>query len=359
MTPQSKPNTDDVRIKEIKELVPPAHVFKEYPVSNRAAQVTYEARQAIHRALHGADDRLLVVIGPCSIHDYDVAMDYAHRLRKEAEKYADDLIVVMRVYFEKPRTTVGWKGLINDPRLDNTFRINEGIRLARRILLEINELGIPCATEFLDTITPQYTADLIAWGAIGARTTESQVHRELASGLSCPVGFKNGTDGNMKIAVDAIRAANSPHHFLSVTKTGHTAIVSTMGNEDCHVILRGGKEPNYDAASVDAACQEIAKAGLAARLMIDFSHGNSRKQYKLQMEVSDSVAAQLAAGEERIVGVMVESHITEGRQDLEPGKELTYGQSITDACIGWEDSVKVLEQLAAAVRARRVAEAKE
>ena len=357
MPPQNKPNTDDVRIREIKELVPPAHVFREYPVSNRAAQTTYAARQAIHRVLHGADDRLLVVIGPCSIHDYDAAMAYAKQLARQAEKYADDLIVVMRVYFEKPRTTVGWKGLINDPRLDNTFRINEGLRLARRILLEINELDLPCATEFLDTITPQYTADLIAWGAIGARTTESQVHRELASGLSCPVGFKNGTDGNMRIAVDAIRAANSPHHFLSVTKSGHTAIVSTLGNEDCHVILRGGKAPNFDAESVEAASREIAGAGLAARLMVDFSHGNSRKQYQLQMEVCDSVAAQLASGDERIIGVMVESHLVEGRQDLSADQPLVYGQSITDACIGWEDSLLVLEQLAAAVRARRVAEA--
>lgn len=358
-TQTSKPNTDDVRIREIKELVPPAHVFREYPLSNRAAQTTYAARQAIHRVLHGADDRLLVVIGPCSIHDYDLAMDYAKKLTKEAERFAEDLIVVMRVYFEKPRTTVGWKGLINDPRLDNTFRINEGLRLARRILLEINELDLPCATEFLDTITPQYTADLIAWGAIGARTTESQVHRELASGLSCPVGFKNGTDGNMRIAVDAIRSANSPHHFLSVTKSGHTAIVSTMGNEDCHVILRGGKEPNYDAASVDAACAEIAKSGLAARLMVDFSHGNSRKQFKLQMEVCDSVAEQISSGEERIMGVMVESHLVEGRQDLSPDKPLTYGQSVTDACINWDDSVAVMEKLAAAVRARRLAEAAE
>ena len=358
-TQTSKPNTDDVRIREIKELVPPAHVFREYPLSNRAAQTTYAARQAIHRVLHGADDRLLVVIGPCSIHDCDLAMDYAKKLAKEAERFAEDLIVVMRVYFEKPRTTVGWKGLINDPRLDNTFRINEGLRLARRILLEINELDLPCATEFLDTITPQYTADLIAWGAIGARTTESQVHRELASGLSCPVGFKNGTDGNMRIAVDAIRSANSPHHFLSVTKSGHTAIVSTMGNEDCHVILRGGKEPNYDAASVDAACAEIARSGLAARLMVDFSHGNSRKQFKLQMEVCDSVAEQISGGEERIMGVMVESHLVEGRQDLSPDKPLTYGQSVTDACINWDDSVAVMEKLAAAVRARRLAEAAE
>ncbi len=360
MTPNpasmTKPNTDDVRIKEIKELVPPAHVFREYPLSNRAAQVTYNARQAIHRILHGADDRLLVVIGPCSIHDYDLAMDYARKLAKEAEKYAEDLVVLMRVYFEKPRTTVGWKGLINDPRLDNSFRINEGVRLARRILLEINELDLPCATEFLDTITPQYTADLISWGAIGARTTESQVHRELASGLSCPVGFKNGTDGNMRIAVDAIRAAQSPHHFLSVTKSGHTAIVSTVGNEDCHVILRGGKEPNYSAAHVDAACKEIAAAGLAARLMVDFSHSNSRKQYKLQMEVSSDVARQIAGGEERIMGVMVESHLVEGRQDLTPGKPLEYGKSITDACINWEDSLAVLDQLAAAVRARRLVE---
>ena len=359
MMPQNKPNTDDLRIKEIKELVPPAHVFREYPVSSRAAQTTYSARQSIHRILHGADDRLLVIIGPCSIHDYAAAMEYAKKLAREADRHADDLVVLMRVYFEKPRTTVGWKGLINDPRMDNTFRINEGVRLARKILLEINELGLPCATEFLDTITPQYTADLIAWGAIGARTTESQVHRELASGLSCPVGFKNGTDGNMRIAVDAIRAANSPHHFLSVTKSGHTAIVSTMGNEDCHVILRGGKSPNFDAASVDTACEEIAKAGLAARLMVDFSHGNSRKQYKLQMEVCDSVAAQMAAGEERIVGVMVESHLVEGRQDISPDKALTYGQSVTDACIDWDDSVVVLEKLAAAVRARRVAEAVE
>jgi 3-deoxy-7-phosphoheptulonate synthase len=359
MTPHTKPNTDDVRIKEIKELVPPAHVFREYPVSNRAAQTTYSARQTIHRILHGADDRLLVVIGPCSIHDYELAMDYARKLAKEADKYKNDLLVLMRVYFEKPRTTVGWKGLINDPRLDGSFRINEGVRLARRLLLEINELDLPCATEFLDTITPQYTADLISWGAIGARTTESQVHRELASGLSCPVGFKNGTDGNMRIAVDAIRAAQSPHHFLSVTKSGHTAIVSTVGNEDCHVILRGGKEPNYDAASVDAACKDIAAAGLAAKLMVDFSHGNSRKQYKLQMEVCQDVCAQLAAGEERIMGVMVESHLTEGRQDLSPDKALEYGKSVTDACIGWEDSLALLDQLAAAVRARRLVEAAE
>ncbi len=356
MTLQSKPNTDDVRIKEIKELVPPAHVFREFPVGVQAAQTTFNARQAIHRILHGADDRLLVVIGPCSIHDVEVAMEYARRLQNEVARFEKDLLIVMRVYFEKPRTTVGWKGLINDPRMDNSFRINEGLRLARSLLLEINDLGMPCATEFLDTITPQYTADLIAWGAIGARTTESQVHRELASGLSCPVGFKNGTDGNVRIAIDAIRAAQSPHHFLSVTKGGHSAIVSTAGNEDCHVILRGGKTPNYDAAHVDAAAKEIAGAALAARLMVDLSHANSSKEFKRQIEVAKDVAAQLATGEQRIVGVMVESHLVEGRQNLVPDKALEYGKSITDACIGWDDSVSVLEILAQGVRARRLAE---
>ena len=357
MTMQSKPNTDDVRIREIKELVPPAHIFREFPVGVRAATTTYEARQGIHRILHGADNRLLVVLGPCSIHDVDSAVEYAHRLEKEASRFANDLLIVMRVYFEKPRTTVGWKGLINDPRLDNSFRINEGLRLARGLLLEINDLGLPCATEFLDTITPQYTADLIAWGAIGARTTESQVHRELASGLSCPVGFKNGTDGNIRIAIDAIRAAQSPHHFLSVTKAGRSAIVSTCGNEDCHVILRGGKEPNYDAAHVDAACREIAAANLAARLMIDASHANSNKLFKQQIEVAKETASQIATGDQRIVGVMVESHLVEGRQDLVPGQTLEYGKSITDACLGWEDSLRVLEILAKGVRARRLVEA--
>ena len=355
----SKPVTDDVRIREIKELVSPAQVLREYPAGVRAARTTYEARQGIHRILHGADDRLLVVIGPCSIHDLDAAMEYADRLAKEADRLKDDLLIVMRVYFEKPRTTVGWKGLINDPQLDNTFRINEGVRLARKVLLEVTERGLSCATEFLDTITPQYTADLIAWGAIGARTTESQVHRELASGLSCPVGFKNGTDGNIKIAVDAIRAAAAPHHFLSVTKTGHTAIVSTAGNEDCHVILRGGKTPNYDAESVAAAGKVLSESGLAQRLMVDFSHGNSSKQFKRQMDVAQDVANQLAAGEERIVGVMVESHLVEGRQDLAPGCSLEYGKSITDACIGWEDSVALLDLLAQGVRARRLVEAAE
>ena len=349
-----KPIVDDVRIKEIKELAPPAHILREFPATEIAAETTFAARQAIHRILHGADGRLLVVIGPCSIHDHDAALEYARRLQAERGRFEADLLILMRVYFEKPRTTVGWKGLINDPNLDGSFRINEGLRLARQLLYEINELGLPCATEFLDAITPQYTADLISWGAIGARTTESQVHRELASGLSCPVGFKNGTDGNVKIAVDAIRAAASPHHFLSVTKAGHSAIVSTNGNEDCHVILRGGQAPNYDAASIDAACKELANAGLAARVMIDCSHANCRKQYQRQLDVATEVGAQIAAGDDRIFGLMVESHLKPGRQDLLPGKALEYGLSITDACLGWEDSKSVLDILADAVRRRRL-----
>jgi 3-deoxy-7-phosphoheptulonate synthase len=345
---------DDVRIREIKELSPPAHILREFPASEPAAATTFDARQGIHRILHGADDRLVVVIGPCSIHDFDSAMEYARLLKAQQDRLAEDLLILMRVYFEKPRTTVGWKGLINDPRLDGSFKINEGLRLARRLLWEMNELGLPCATEFLDTITPQYTADLISWGAIGARTTESQVHRELASGLSCPVGFKNGTDGNIRIAVDAIKAAASPHHFLSVTKAGHSAIVSTNGNEDCHVILRGGREINYDAASVDAACNELGKAGLAARVMIDFSHANSRKDFKRQIDVAREVAGQMAGGEDRIFGVMVESNLKEGRQDLRPGLALDHGVSVTDACLGWEDSVAVLDILADAVIKRRL-----
>ncbi|KON80864.1 3-deoxy-7-phosphoheptulonate synthase AroG [Azoarcus sp. PA01] len=354
MSASVKIHIDDVRIQEIKELIPPAHVLREFPATPKAAEVAYEARQGIHRILFGADDRLLVVIGPCSIHDLDAALEYARKLKVEAARLKDDLLVVMRVYFEKPRTTVGWKGLINDPYLDNSFRINEGVRLARKLLWEINEMGLPAGTEFLDMITPQYIADLIAWGAIGARTTESQVHRELASGLSCPVGFKNGTDGNVRIAVDAIKAAQSPHHFLSVTKAGHSAIVTTLGNEDCHVILRGGKSTNYDAVSVDAACKELAASGVPGKVMIDFSHANSRKQHRLQIEVARDVGAQMADGDDRIIGVMVESHLKEGRQDLIPGKELEYGKSITDACLGWEDSVTVLEILAEAVRQRRV-----
>ncbi|MDQ7990611.1 MAG: 3-deoxy-7-phosphoheptulonate synthase AroG [Candidatus Dactylopiibacterium sp.] len=348
---------DDVRIREIKELIPPAHVLREFPATDAAARSAFQARQGIHRVLCGADDRLVVIIGPCSIHDTAAALDYARRLRDEAERLKGDLLIVMRVYFEKPRTTVGWKGLINDPGMDRSFRINEGLRIARKLLWEINELGLPAATEFLDMITPQYIADLIAWGAIGARTTESQVHRELASGLSCPVGFKNGTDGNVRIAVDAIKAAASPHHFLSVTKAGHSAIVSTVGNEDCHVILRGGKAPNYDAASVDEACKAMAASGIAARVMVDFSHANSNKNYALQMAVAEDVAGQLARGEDRIFGVMCESHLVAGRQDLVPGKALEYGKSVTDACLGWEESVRLLDTLAEGVRQRRVVRA--
>ncbi len=345
---------DDVRIREIKELAPPAHLIREFPVSERAERITYEARQGIHGILHAADDRLLVIIGPCSIHDPKSALDYARRLAQEKAKHAADLLIVMRVYFEKPRTTVGWKGLVNDPHLDGTFRINEGLRLARNVLLEINELGVPAGVEYLDMITPQYVADLVSWGAIGARTTESQVHRELASGLSCPVGFKNGTDGNVRIAVDAIKTSRQPHHFLSVTKGGISAIVSTNGNEDCHVILRGGSRPNYDAASVEAAAKELAAAGLEQRLMIDFSHANCAKNYQRQMDVCTDVAAQVATGDDRVIGVMVESHLHPGRQDLVPGKPLAYGVSITDPCLGWDDSVKVLERLAEAVRQRRL-----
>src|SRR3954470_24863390 len=346
--------TDDLRIKEIKELVPPAHVLREFSLSDKAAQATFDARQGIHRILHGADDRLLVIMGPCSIHDVKAAKEYAGKLKAVKTRLAEDLLIVMRVYFEKPRTTVGWKGLINDPNLDGSFSINEGIRIARELLLELNEMGMPAGCEFLDMITPQYIADLVSWGAIGARTTESQIHRELGSGLSCPVGFKNGTDGNIRIAVDAIRAAQAPHHFLSVTKGGHSAIVSTTGNEDCHVILRGGKQPNYDAPNVDAAAKGLAAAGIPARVMIDFSHGNSSKDAQKQVAVGDDVASQIAAGDERIFGVMMESHLKPGRQDLLPGKPLQYGVSITDGCLGWEDSFGVLEELAEAVRARRV-----
>jgi 3-deoxy-7-phosphoheptulonate synthase len=346
--------TDDLRIKEIKELVPPSHVLREFPISEKAARLVYETRAAIHRILHGADDRMLVIMGPCSIHDVKAAREYAGRLKRERERLGSDLLLVMRVYFEKPRTTVGWKGLINDPKLDGSFRINEGLRIARELLLDLNEIGTPVGCEYLDMITPQYIADLVAWGAIGARTTESQIHRELASGLSCPVGFKNGTDGNVRIAVDAIRAARAPHHFLSVTKAGHSAIVHTGGNEDCHIILRGGAKPNYDAASVDAAARSLAEAGVPARLMIDFSHGNSSKNPQKQMDVARDVAGQVAGGDGRIFGVMVESHLKAGRQDLVPGKELAYGVSITDGCIGWDDSRKLLGVLAEAVRKRRV-----
>lgn len=345
--------TDDLRILDLKRLSTPAEVIGDCASPEQAHDVVSETRQRLHAILQGEDDRLAVVIGPCSIHDPRAALEYAQRLAAQRARHADTLEIVMRVYFEKPRTTVGWKGLINDPDLDGSFRIDRGLRLARGLLIGINELGVPAGCEFLDMITPQYIADLVSWGAIGARTTESQVHRELASGLSCPVGFKNGTDGNVKIAVDAVQAASQPHHFLAVTKDGRTAIATTAGNGDCHVILRGGSEPNYDAASVEAASVAIAKGGLAPRLMIDASHANSRKKPENQPAVIDEIADQVATGESRIMGVMVESHLLAGRQDLEPGTPLTYGQSITDGCIDWEASLAVLDRLADAVRARR------
>jgi len=350
--------TDDLRVNEIKELAPPTHLIREFPCTENASNTTYSTRQAIHRILHGADDRMLVVIGPCSIHDPVAAREYASRLKEERRRFASELEIVMRVYFEKPRTTVGWKGLINDPDLDGSFQINKGLRIARELLLDINESGVPAGCEYLDMITPQYIADLVSWGSIGARTTESQTHRELASGLSCPVGFKNGTDGNIRIAIDAIKAASQPHHFLSVTKGGHSAIVSTVGNEDCHIILRGGQQPNYDADSVNAACLQIGKEGIAQRLMIDASHANSRKKAEAQIDICADIGAQISGGDSRVVGVMIESHLVAGRQDLRKGVDLTYGQSITDGCIGWEDSRRVLDALATAVHTRRLVSAR-
>ena len=345
--------TDDLRLREIKEVSPPSHLLREFALSDRASDTVFGARSAIHQILHGEDDRLLVVVGPCSIHDPAAARDYAARLAEQRRRLAGEIEIVMRVYFEKPRTTIGWKGLINDPDLDGSFNINKGLRTARELLLDINEMGLPAGTEYLDMITPQYITDLVSWGAIGARTTESQVHRELASGLSCPVGFKNGTDGNLRIALDAVKAASQPHHFLGVTKGGHSAIVATGGNEDCHVILRGGKRPNYDREAVAAACGEAEAAGLPCRLMVDASHGNSEKKPENQRIVVGDVAGQIAAGERRIFGMMIESHLVGGRQDQVPGQKLTYGQSITDGCIAWEDSVELLETLAGAVNARR------
>jgi len=347
------PLTSDLRIRKIEPLATPAELIEEFPCDDAVSDTVSNARNALHEILHGRDDRLAVVIGPCSIHDPKAAIEYAQRLRTLRDALGGELEIIMRVYFEKPRTTVGWKGLINDPHLDGSFRINEGLALARGLLRDINALGLPAGCEYLDVISPQYISDLVAWGAIGARTTESQIHREMASGLSCPVGFKNGTSGDVKIAVDAVGAASHPHHFLAVTKDGQSAIASTTGNPDCHVILRGGKAPNFDAASVQAASDVLGKSGLDARLMIDASHANSSKKPENQPAVINDIASQLEAGESRIVGVMVESHLVAGRQDLVEGQPLTYGQSITDGCIGWDDSVAVLERLAAAVRARR------
>ena len=350
--------TDDERIKDITVLPPPEHLIRFFPIRGTATEQLIDGtRKRIHNIMTGKDDRLLVVIGPCSIHDPAAAIDYARRLKPLREQYADTLEIVMRVYFEKPRTTVGWKGLINDPYLDESCRIDEGLRIARQLLIEINRIGLPAGSEFLDVISPQYIGDLISWGAIGARTTESQVHRELASGLSAPIGFKNGTDGNIKIATDAIQAAAGGHHFLSIHKNGQVAIVQTNGNKDCHVILRGGKAPNYDAVSVAAACKDLVAAKLPASLMVDCSHANSSKQHQKQIEVAGDIAAQIAGGSHSIFGVMIESHINAGAQKFTPGKDdvskLTYGTSITDACIGWDDSVATLGVLAQAVKTRR------
>ncbi len=344
--------TDDLRIEAIKAVTPPAEIIEEIPITDEAANTVYETRTAIQNIIKGSDKRLLVITGPCSIHDTKAAMEYANRLKPLKEKYKDSLLIVMRVYFEKPRTTVGWKGLINDPDLDNSFQINKGLRIARELLLELNNMGIAAGTEYLDLITPQYVTDLISWGAIGARTTESQVHRELASGLSCPVGFKNGTDGTTRVAVDAIGSASRPHHFLSLRKEGNSAIFSTTGNSDCHVILRGGKEPNFDSDNIERAATELEAAGLDSRIMVDFSHANSFKQPLKQMDAGKDVAQQLISGETRIFGVMIESHLVEGRQDSVEGKELVYGQSITDACLGWENSEKMIAELAEAASKR-------
>jgi len=352
--------TDDERIKDVMPLPPPEHLIRFFPIRGTPVEtLVSDTRRHIRQIVQRKDDRLLVVMGPCSIHDPNAALDYARRLLVERERHADTLEIVMRVYFEKPRTTVGWKGLINDPYLDASFRIDEGLRIARQLLLEINRLGMPAGSEFLDVISPQYIGDLISWGAIGARTTESQVHRELASGLSAPIGFKNGTDGNIKIATDAIQAAARPHHFLSVHKNGQVAIVETKGNQDCHVILRGGKAPNYDAESVAAACRDLIAAKLDCRLMVDCSHANSSKKHERQLDVARDIGAQLKAGSQQIFGVMVESHLHDGAQKFSPGKDdpakLEYGKSITDACLGWDDSVAMLNILSRTVRERRAA----
>jgi len=358
-SPQDKTSqTDDERILDITPLPPPEHLIRFFPIRGTAMeQLVVGTRQRIGRIMQGQDDRLLVIIGPCSIHDPAAALEYARRLVSQREKYAGTLEIVMRVYFEKPRTTVGWKGLINDPYLDESYRIDEGLRIARQLLLDINRLGMPAGSEFLDVISPQYIGDLISWGAIGARTTESQVHRELASGLSAPIGFKNGTDGNIKIATDAIQAAARPHHFLSVHKNGQVAIVETGGNPSCHVILRGGKAPNYDAQSVNAACADLSAAGLPTRLMVDCSHANSSKRHERQLDVARDIAGQIREGSRQIFGVMVESHLQGGAQKFSPGKDdpaqLEYGRSITDACLAWDDSLEVLDVLSQAVAAAR------
>ncbi len=350
--------TDDERITAVTPLPPPEHLIRFFPISGTPVETLVgHTRRAVRHIMAGKDDRLLVVMGPCSIHDPAAAVEYARKLKVQRDLHKDTLEIVMRVYFEKPRTTVGWKGLINDPYLDESFRIDEGLRIGRQLLLEINRLGMPAGSEFLDVISPQYLGDLIAWGAIGARTTESQVHRELSSGLSAPIGFKNGTDGNIRIATDAIQAAARPHHFLSIHKNGQVAIVATKGNRDCHLILRGGKAPNYGAAEVGSACRDLEAAKLPPTLMVDCSHANSSKQHLLQIDVARDIAAQIGGGSKHVFGVMVESHLTAGAQKFSPGKDdpaqLVYGQSITDACIGWDDSLTVLDVLSRAVKVRR------
>jgi len=356
--PDRTSQTDDTRIKDITVLPPPEHLIRFFPISGTPVEgLIADTRSHIRNIMQGKDDRLLVVMGPCSIHDPAAAVDYAKQLMAVREQFKGTLEIVMRVYFEKPRTTVGWKGLINDPYLDESCRIDEGLRIARQLLIEINRLGMPAGSEFLDVISPQYIGDLISWGAIGARTTESQVHRELASGISAPIGFKNGTDGNIKIATDAIQAAAGGHHFLSIHKNGQVAIVQTNGNPDCHVILRGGKTPNYDKASVDEACSDLAKAKLPQTLMVDCSHANSSKQHEKQLDVARDIASQVASGSRQVFGLMIESHLVAGAQKFTPGKDeaskLAYGQSITDACLGWDDSVAALQILSDAVVARR------
>ena len=347
--------TDDLRIAGINPLISPAVLAYYLPLTEQASELVASTRAQADAILRGDDDRLLVVVGPCSIHDPEAALEYAAKLKKEAERLKDDVLVIMRVYFEKPRTTVGWKGLINDPPLDDSFDINHGLRIARGLLLDLANMGVPSGTEFLDTISPQYIADLIAWGAIGARTTESQIHRELASGLSMPVGFKNGTGGSIQIALDAIQSASRPHHFLSVTKQGVSAIVSTAGNESCHLILRGGKSgPNYDKESIAAAEAMLREQNLPATVMVDCSHGNSMKDYRNQPMVAKDLCHQIAAGSRAITSVMIESNLVEGNQKLAKDlSSLVRGQSVTDACIGWDDTVKVLEEFAEAIRTRR------
>ena len=347
--------TDDLKINEMKELMPPEALIERFPISDEASQCVHDTRKAACNIIHGKDDRIIVIVGPCSVHNPGAEIEYATKLRPLITKHADTLHIIMRVYFEKPRTTVGWKGLINDPDLDDSFHINKGLEVARKLLLDLNNMGVPAGTEYLDLISPQYIAGLISWGAIGARTTESQSHRELASGLSCPMGFKNGTTGNIQIAIDALKSAAQPHHFLSVTKQGRSAIFSTTGNPDCHIIMRGGKETNYNAQNVAEVSAALAKSGQREKVMIDFSHANSCKQHKKQLDVGEVVADQIRGGETRIIGVMIESNLVEGRQDLEPGKELTYGQSITDACISLEDTVVLLDKLSKAVGEGRAA----